>query len=153
MTAIKFSEHFHRRGYPIPLLDTALIAARRIPRSELLKQKTETVETNSEIIMVTRYHPDHDLLREIVTNNWDFLGKSTSTLPLFNKKLMVGYRRPKNLRDLIVRADVRLTPIKTLPQTPTERNIANQLKFLDSNLCTLKQRQSTIKEFLLKKNQ
>ena len=148
--AIKFSEHFHRRGYPIPLLETALIAARRIPRSELLKEKakTETKNTDSDIILVTRYHPDHDILRDIVTNNWDFLGKSTSTQPLFNKKLMVGYRRPKNLRDLIVRADVRLNPTKTLQ---LEKNIANQLKFPDTTPSTPKQRQSTIKEFLLKK--
>lgn len=79
--AIKFCEHFHRRGYPIPLLEKAIIAARRIPRGNLLKEKVETEKTESEnVIMVTRYHPDHDILRKIVTNNWDFLGKGVVPL-------------------------------------------------------------------------
>ena len=107
---IEFCQHFQRRGYPSPLLEDAVLKARRIPRSDLLKKpSTDTVKTESgDIIMVTRYHPDHDILRNIVQNNWDFLGKTTTTQHLFDKKLMVGYRRPKNLRDMIVRADVRL---------------------------------------------
>ena len=76
----------------------------------------------SRIVLVTQYQPDYDILGDIVNKNWDYLGKSSVTQPLHQQKLLVGYRRPKNLRDLIVRADVRL-PKKTLPITNTNAKI------------------------------
>ena len=45
--------------------------------------------------------------KDLVLKNWDFLGKTATTHHLYEKKLKVGYRRPKNLKDLIIRADVR----------------------------------------------
>ena len=60
------------------------------------------------MVLVTTYTPAHDVLRNITQKNWDYLGKSPITLHLHQKKIMVGYRRPKNLRDLLVKADCSL---------------------------------------------
>ena len=150
---IEFCQHFQRRGYPTPLLEKAALAARRLTRSNLLKPKTIDVEkpTPNNVIMVTKYHPDHDTLRRIVQNNWDFLGKTTTTQPLFEKTLMVGYRRPKNLRDLIVRADVRIKAPKAPTLTSKTPKEVKSLIFPTKPIAGGPLRQPTLREFLSKR--
>ena len=55
---------------------------------------------------ITTFHPADHNLREIVKGNWDMLGKSPTTSFIHKKELVCGYRRPKNLRDLLVRAAI-----------------------------------------------
>ena len=146
---IEYCTHFQRRGYPTPLLEKAAITARRLNRIDLLsKKQTPTEKTESDkIVMVTRFHPDHDTLRNLVTKNWDFLGKTTTTHHLYEKKLMVGYRRPKNLRDLIVRADVRIkSPKAVLFLRP--KNKAKELTSPKGNTKLDPKKQSSILDFL-----
>ena len=57
--------------------------------------------------MLTRFHLNHDTLKDLLLKNWDYLGKTATTHHPYEKKLMVGYRWPKYLKGLIVRADVR----------------------------------------------
>jgi hypothetical protein len=68
------------------------------------KIKTEKDDKN---ILVTQFHPTDDSLREIINNNWDLLGKNTNTTFLHKNKPTVGYKRPPNLRDLLMKAEVR----------------------------------------------
>ena len=150
---INFCQHFQRRGYPTPLLEKAALAARRIPRENLLnKVAIASEQTDSKLIMVTRYHPHHDTLRDIVTGNWDFLGKTTTTQFLYDQKLMVGYRRPKNLRDMIVRADVRLK-VKKNDQVPPKKQItpanAKILVFPTQQTGKKSTKQSTLTKYIL----
>ncbi len=74
---------------------------------------------------MTTYHPHHHLLQDLVKNNWDMLGRSTITSTLHKKKLVCGYRRPKNLRDKLTKAKVEpkpgdelLNPFITVQETP-----------------------------------
>jgi hypothetical protein len=71
-------------------------------------EKTKKNETDK-VLLITRYNPNFHDLRHIVYDNWDMLGKSPATEFLYEKRLMCAYRRPKNLRDMIVRAN---TPYK-----------------------------------------
>ena len=68
---IEYCKHFQRRGYPPALLERAALSARRLNRTDLLsKKQTPTKETERDkIVMVTRLHPDHDTLRNLVTKN------------------------------------------------------------------------------------
>ena len=45
----------------------------------------------------------------IVRHNWDLLGKSPSSSFIHERKLVCGYRRPKNLMDRLVRANIPFT--------------------------------------------
>ena len=97
--------HFRRRHYPAALLEEALDKARQEDRRRLLfPQALEAVSDRDKVFLITTYHPTDHTLREIVKRNWELLGRNRSTHHLFEKKLVVGYRRPKNLRDLLVRA-------------------------------------------------
>ena len=58
-------------------------------------------------IIVTTFHPEDDTLFQITSKNWDILGKSHTTSPLHERKLMVAYRKPLNLANRLVTADCR----------------------------------------------
>jgi hypothetical protein len=73
----------------------------------LENKKSKTNEKDSDrVFLITTYNPNFQALREVVHKNWDMLGKSPTTSFLHEKKLMCGYRRPKNLREHLVRADI-----------------------------------------------
>jgi hypothetical protein len=68
--------------------------------------------------LVTTFHPTDNTLKNIVQNNWGILGKSTTTAFLHKHKPMMSYKRPPNLKDSIVRADIRLKKEKQQPNLP-----------------------------------
>jgi hypothetical protein len=108
---VLFCRHFIRRGYPVPLLQEAAIMAREMDRSTLLQNKVkEDTYNNDQIFLTTTYDPHDSTLKDLIFQNWEMLGKSTTTNFIHDKKLMCGYRRAKNLRDLVVKAQVSYKP-------------------------------------------
>ena len=86
----------------------AAMAARDLDRNELLDQnRTKTNDDEDKVFLITTFHPNDHTLRNLVKNNWEILGQSDQTSNLYNKRLTVGYRRPKNLRDMLVYQDSR----------------------------------------------
>ena len=118
---VTMSGHFLRRGYPINLLEEAAIKARRLDRDALLSPKDICTEKTDNVILVTTFEPSQDILRNITFQNWEYMGKSPTTLHIHQKKIMVGYRRPKNLRDLLVKADCTLPKNYQIPFTTQDR--------------------------------
>ena len=151
---VTLSTHFLRRGYPMDLLEAAAIKARRLDRPSLLTPKDVTEKDSDQVILVTTYEPSRDILRDIIKENWDYLGKSPITTFIHQKKLRVGYRRPKNLRDLLVKAECSLpkTPSSAQPGKTTARN-----QFLLGKTTTLdptrrpKTKQKSILDFVTNK--
>ena len=79
------------------ILDAAILA-RRLDRDTLLNTEREPQEQGMEkVFLITTFHPSDHQVREVVHKNWGILGQSPTTNKLFQKKLVVGYRRPKNL--------------------------------------------------------
>jgi hypothetical protein len=111
---LTFMMHFLRRGYPMPLLEKAAQMARDLDRLKLLNPESVDDEDDKgtveeqKVFLITTFHPTDHSLRKIVFNNWDYLGKSPTTSGLHDRKLMVGYRRPKNLKEFLVRANIPL---------------------------------------------
>ena len=61
---------------------------------------------------------------------------------------MVGYKRPKNIRDLIVRADVRLkVPKERIPETQSQK-AAQTLMFPNQNITSIPKKQTSMLNFL-----
>ena len=113
---ICYSVYFLRKGYPIDLLEKAANRARDLNRLELLRPQTgpKTEPDTDNIYLITTYHPHDSSLKDLIYHNWGILGKSQATEELYNRKLRCGYRRPKNLRDLLVRAKVKRLPADNL---------------------------------------
>jgi hypothetical protein len=89
------------------LLEEAATLVETKNRRDLLNivSQNNASQKNDKIMLTTRYNPNFQDLRQIVYGNWDMLGKSTTTDFLYEKRLMCAYKRPKNLRDMLVRAN------------------------------------------------
>ena len=99
-----------QKGYPQLLIDEAYVKARDKGRDELLKPADRSISRlPPKTYMTTTYNPSFDGLRTQVKKTWDLLERSSSTRHIHTMGLQVEYRRPKNLRDLLVRS--KLSPI------------------------------------------
>ena len=103
---IELASHFLRRKYPLALLQEAAALARNKDRATLLHppEHTEEAEENQKIFLITTYHPHDNTIPQLVRKNWNILGRNQTTQKLYNQKLICGYRRPKNLRDILCKA-------------------------------------------------
>ena len=144
--------HFQARGYPLPLLLEAALKARRANRADLLFPPPKNTEKEERSILITTFDPHLDPVRDIVTHNWDILGKNKSTLPVFERKPMVAYRRPPNLKYLLVRANC--GPKKVKSHTSKKASKATHppfdLKKLDDIKFTEAKTQTSILSFFKK---
>ena len=102
------AQHFKRRHYPMDLIEDAIIRARRLDRDVLLHPTTPAPPTTSmeNLFLVSHYNPDTSPLKEIVNNHWSLLGRSSCTESLYNKSVIYGHKRNKNLRDILVQAKI-----------------------------------------------
>ena len=67
---------------------------------------TKDDSKENDIFLITTYHPSGRILGDIVKQNWDILDRSASTRDVLTWKVVQGFRRPKNIRDMLVRARV-----------------------------------------------
>ena len=104
--SIAKARHLLRRRYPKDVITQAFQKAWKTRRHELLHKKTNQKEEQDTNILVTTFNPGFRALRDLVTDNWDILGRSCSTRKIFEKGLLTAHRRPKSLRDLLVRAKI-----------------------------------------------
>ena len=104
--------HFIHRGYPTNLVIMALEKAEKLERLDLLDKqllasnnpKALKPEGPKTFYCITTYNPKNPPIREIVTKNWEILGKTKTTRPLLDSKIVFGLRRKKNLSDQLVQA-------------------------------------------------
>ena len=98
--------YFLQRGYPIDILFSAQDKVRELDRDTLLSNlpKEEEKETDRFFSRST-YHPDGNLLKQVISTSWDYLSQSCATRDLHNHPVVYGHRRNKNLRDILVTAN------------------------------------------------
>ena len=109
--AAQIGQHFLRRNYPEDLVIEAMIKVRRMDRSTLLSTAPPNKSNNLEnSFLVTTFHPDCTPLRDIVQENWSLLGRTSNTEGIYHNPPIFGYRRNKNLKDLLVHAKIAPTP-------------------------------------------
>ena len=76
---------------------------------------------DDKIFLITTYHPSGRILGDIVKSNWDILDKSSSTREVLDWKVYQGFRQPKNIRDLLVRALV-VNPLDVVSNNKPSRS-------------------------------
>jgi len=123
--AILIGSHFLRRNYPPTQVEDAIIEVRRTSRESLLHPPVKPPKEDffSDLFLVSTFNPDATPLRDIVTENWPLLGRTNNTESLFSKRIIFGYRRNKNLSDLLVHAKLAKPPTddRTLRQRSYKR--------------------------------
>lgn len=98
--------HFKRRAYPVKVIISAFKRARQMDRNALVfpAPADHKPPDTPKVIAVTQYHPTCRVFEDSTRRNWDLLGRSTTTRYLFEHKLIVAYKRPKNLGEGLIRA-------------------------------------------------
>jgi hypothetical protein len=144
---VEFSSHFLNRGYPLDLIEEAAIKARRLDRSHLLAPpKTTKQEVSEDNILVTTYHPNDNCLSTIIHENWDLLEKTLATTFLHKNRPKLAYKRPRNLRDLLVKADIKMK--LNTGSVLNQKDLDKTTQFVPE----MKLRQTSITKFLTKTN-
>jgi hypothetical protein len=103
--AEELSKHLLRRGYCNDSVSRAIQKARNQERSDVLQYKPKTNNnTGSVLPFVLTYHPDLINVKETITKHWPTIESSSKLNKMFPTKPIIAYRRPKSLRDYLVRA-------------------------------------------------
>lgn len=104
---------FLNRGYFLEDLQSARLKARKLNRSQLLEKyasldspQDTTCLSQDSFFLTLKFHSSGGLVRDIVKNNWTILGNSQATTDLFQRKLVVGYKRNRRLRDILVKSSL-----------------------------------------------
>ena len=141
----KLANSFHRANYPDEIIQTGFDKAYALNRDDLLNRPSNTSRSKNtkdpRLYLITDYHPSFRAVLDIVSNNWDVLDNSSSTRPILQIPVVRGFRRPKNLRDLLVRA--RLTTPDNRTDTGARRK-RNQCTRMNCTYCRILDRTGRI---------
>ena len=103
--ARELTDHLCKRGYQKQEISLAIERARQQKREDLLSYRLKS-ESNV-LPFVLTYHPDLPKVREIINKHWPIIESSSTLSEIFTERPTMAYRRPKSLRDLLVRAKLK----------------------------------------------
>lgn len=98
-------DNFRKRGYPINLLNQAIKTARQKDRRNLLIVKEKTLDKS--ITFTTCHNPHNPQIQQIINQRKDILERSPETYRISQAKMILTPRRTPNLRQLLVRSDLK----------------------------------------------
>ena len=101
-------EDFIKRGYKGTFLDSQFEKAKEKSRDSLLSRdvKSGNLKRNK-IPLILNFHPALSGVRSIIDSLWPILHASEDMKKVFGERPMVNYRRPRNLKDELVRANLK----------------------------------------------
>ena len=94
--------HLCNRGYKVHTVQSAIDEITTKDRQTLLQYKEK--KDNSRVPLVTTYHPVLKNLNSILRKNLPILHTNERMAELFKDPPMAAFRRPRNLKDMVVRA-------------------------------------------------
>ena len=137
------ASHFIRRGYPLrPHRGCSHKSQKDGPLTQ--KQKEPEQESQQRLFLITTYNPQENVLKKIVDTNWPNLGRTNTTTNLYNAQLTYGYRRNKNLRDILVRSKIGNNQSKHRMGPDDPPNPLNKCKSRRCTYCPYLNRTGTI---------
>ncbi len=104
--------HFHRRGYPLELLQNAWEKAKNLDRVELItpKQLANTPTTSQDLFLTTTFNPASPDLKGMLTKHWDLLSIPPHNLNIDQSRIKKGYRRAPNLKEKLCSSTIQYPP-------------------------------------------
>lgn len=101
---------FVKRGFKNKLVDSQFLKAKAKSRESLLCQENNNnkkQQSFKRMPLVVKFHPALSGLGKIVESLWPILHASEDMKKVFVERPMVAYRRPRNLKDDLVRSKVK----------------------------------------------
>lgn len=108
------------RGYSPELIDNAIVKARSIPRSDLLKKKnkkTDRAKTTTRSYFVTQYNSCAQRMKRIITSNWKIMQSDPLLRRVFSDPPITVFQRAPTIKDKLVRSYLPAPKQKTWLQT------------------------------------
>ena len=127
---------FHKANYPDHIIQDGFNRAYKMDRDSLLNKtnRKSNSKGNDKLYLITDYHPSYRAVLDITSDNWVMLDNSSSTRPLLQVPVVRGFRRPKNLRDLLVCAKLTTPDTGNYQRNAPKRDRCQRLK---CNYCSI----------------
>ena len=105
---LKLSAYFSIRGYPLELVTKAFLDTNRLVRNDILAEKSNSMkdDTEKKLFLILDFNPSLPPIKEWLLELWPILYISSGTRKLVDVQPIIGYRRPKNLQDILVTSDL-----------------------------------------------
>ena len=134
VNALEMAQSFLARGYPLSLVETALIRPRRQDRDALPEHKDkfpETDKTNGEsMFLITMFNPCSNVLKQVVDKNLSYLTKNPKFRGFEALNIKQVYRRPKYIREMLVRASLPSSEAGITKKTSQQMQESEQMQIL-----------------------
>ena len=101
------------REYPHDILLDAWKETNQVSRETLLSQTRSKQETNTPLMFITTYSSADPNFKELISKHWSYLERSSATRELGRQDIIITYRKPPSLKDMLIRAKI------TQPKTTT----------------------------------
>ena len=101
------------RNYKNKIIDAAIERARNIPRAEALKKVVKKSNKNKTVFVVM-YDPRFPSLTRIVNKHFRTMIQDPHLKEVFSGGFIIAYKRPRNIRQLLIRSKV--PPAQTRPR-------------------------------------
>ena len=105
---MQLSTYFSIRGYPTELVKSAFCKVNSMERNNLLAEKVgqQIRDDNKKLFLILDYNPSLPPIKDWIDELWPILYKSSATRILVDRIPTIGYRRPKNLQDMLVSSNL-----------------------------------------------
>ena len=100
----ELSSQLKRRNYKNEQIERAFSETRAMDRNALLRYKDKS--KNTRVPFVVTFHPDGPNFRNIIRKHWGIIESVDEVKNVFGDQPMVAFRRPKNIKDHLVRAKI-----------------------------------------------
>ena len=101
----QLKHHLLDRGYPAKIIDEQIQKAVSVPRSEALQYQEK--KSCNRIPFVVTYHPTHSTIASTIHKYLPILHTSSRCKEAIPEPPMVAFRRPTNIKDLVVRSTLK----------------------------------------------
>ncbi|XP_072048770.1 uncharacterized protein [Amphiura filiformis] len=106
----QLKQHLLDRGYPAKVIQKQIQKAIDVPRSEALEpRQTSESKGDERIPFVMTYDPSHSSIASIIKKYLPILHSSNRCKAAISEPPMVAFRRPRNIKDAIVRSAMKPT--------------------------------------------
>ena len=126
------------RDYKPGIINSAIEKARNVPRSEALKRVFRK-KSSRRPVFVVNYDPRLPSIPNIVRKHWRSMTQDPRLKEIFPEPPLVAYKRPKNIRDKLIRSKV--PPPTKIPK----RKLPGMKKCNKCSVCPFIQEGKTVK--------
>ena len=120
------TQYYCNRGYPTHMVLNAKAKASTTDRDTLLNNNTQpntTQRSDDRFFCVLTYNPANPPVKKLIQDNWHILASNNQLQPLAQRQVVIGHRRNKNLKDILINSRLRYPPTNNTTEPDNSQHI------------------------------